>query len=262
MVLSRLRLFSSYLILIFLILISVNIVIENRLLNNYIKEIEHKTHVNKPYSDEEILIIRDYIIKDIDCQSPSIAICRPKIGWSVKEIILRKQGLCGEGSRLLYNILAKSKIESRRIYLHGSRCLHIILEYRNSKNKWILLETINGNSEYFKKVIDSNTYTIDSLFTFGPYRYHVSPRSLALLNGFSNYSYFPTNGIFNNGVFLSEVYIHKAPSSFVSLIFERTHLFIIFILIIILLCINIKYFSFIFSTCIIHNPKFQKKCGK
>lgn len=217
-----------------------HIVEERILLTNYIDQIENEIGIKKPYCSEEIIFLRNFILNDINYTDSQIAPSRPKIGWTVREILKKKQGLCGEGSRLLFHILKRSGIESRRIYLHGNNTLHVIIEYLTDNDEWVLLDTINGPGVKFSTALDKSNSTIKSLFEVGPYRYHVSPTPFTAQFGYKNYSYMPFNGLFNNRFFKTEIYVHRPAPNIVNYFHETHEVFLFLLMAGVLVIINIK----------------------
>lgn len=233
--------FIANIILVGIILfLGIRIIEERVLLKRYIEQLEQKQNISKPYSSNDIIEIRDYILSDIDFKSGDIAPSRPKIGWTVRKIIKKRQGLCGEGSRLLFHILKCDDIKSRRIYLHGNNTLHVIIEYLNSSGDWQLLETINGPGKNFRNRMDNNLMSVDSLFNFGPYRFHVTPTDFAKKYDYLNFSYLPLNGIFNNAALKTEVYVHRPMPAFINYFLERHEFFLAIIFMIAVFIINAK----------------------
>jgi len=220
-----LKMVINIIIIFFIILLFLHLVQERILLSRYIQEIENEIPITKPYDSEDIILVKDFVYNDIDHMSPELVRKRPQVGWTVRKILIQKQGLCGEGTRLLFHILRQGGIESRRLYLHGNQCLHVILEYKNGNKKWVLLETINGPGEEFRNVLDGN-FTIDSLFNFGPYRYHVTPNHFMQNYCYRNFSYLPFNGMLNNKVFKTEIYVHRPAPSIINFLSEKHELFL------------------------------------
>jgi len=208
-------------------------------LNEYLKRTEALLHLSSNYKNQEIIAIRNHILNDIDFTSPHVAKARPKIGWSVKEIIKKREGLCGEGARLLFHILTKRGINSRRVYLHGNTTLHVILECKIN-NKWVLLETINGPGDDFKDHLDSLSVGINNLFSFGPYRYYVVPTEFTKKFGFNNFSYLPLNGLFNNSLLKTEIYVHRPLPYIINYLLESPELAKAFFGFVLLFLLNVK----------------------
>jgi len=213
---------------------------ERVFLNMYISKIEKEIHINQSINYENILAIRNYLIQNLDFTSPEIAKKRSRIGWSITDIISKRQGLCGEGSRLLFFILRHYGIDSRRVYLHGPNNLHVILELKLD-NSWRSLETINGPSKMFKDTLDIYRKPITFFFPFSTYRFHIIPSHIMVQNGFANYSYFPFNGLFNSSLFRSEVYIHKPMPFFLTYVSESPPLMYMSCLILFLIILNLAY---------------------
>lgn len=236
----KFRILINILVVGILTFLIIRVVEERILLNRFILDVEEVKNISKPYSSYDIITIRDYILSDINFASSEIASSRPKIGWTVRKILKNRQGLCGEGSRLLFHVLRADGIESRRIYLHGNNTLHVILEYQNKAGQWQLLETINGPGEGFRKKLDTRIMTVDSLFNFGPYRYHVTPNIFAESYNYQNFSYLPLNGIFNNSFFRTEVYVHKPMPGLINYLLETHEFFLVIFLASILLLTNTK----------------------
>lgn len=231
-------------------------------LNEYINVnfSQYKTLDKLEYKD--ILDIRNFISNDIDYNSPSIQFERPKIGWSIGEIIKRKQGLCGEGARLLFHIYKKFGIESRRVYIYNNILFHVILEVK-SNNKWILIETINNyEGERFKVFLDSANTSILSFFKIGPKEFHITPDSSIKNWGYTNFSYLPLNGMFNNSFTKTEIYVHQPLCSIINYILESPPLFYIIIISFIMLMFNIRKIINTFRNIFIKRTVIKKECFK
>lgn len=224
------------------------------MLNKYLSDIEKIYNISKPYDKEEVITLVKHYQKNINCKDPTIAINRPKIGWTLYTILKRKQGLCGEGARLLFHSLALSGIQSRRIYMHGNNGLHVILEFKNN-NKWLIMETINGFGEDFNRKVFETDITLDSLFSIGPYRFHYTPKNYIYNYGINNFSYLPLNGVLNNKTFKTEIYVHKPLPFFVNYILESPDLLYVIILLIILLIINLKVLIIYVKIRFVHAKK-------
>lgn len=225
-------------ILLLIVLLS-HIIHERILLNRYIRNLEDKIQVAKPYDSDDIILIRDFVNEDIERMPPELVQKRPQAGLTVRKILIRRQGLCGEGTRLLYHILRSGGVKSRRLYLHGNQCLHVLLEYKARDHKWYLLETINGPGEEFRNALNNN-FTIDSLFNFGPYRYHVTPNQFLKNYCYQNFSYLPLNGMLNNKFFRMEVYVHRPLPSIINYFQEKHELFIFLLFLTFLILYNRK----------------------
>ena len=236
---TLIRVLVSVIIISFVVFYVARVIQENFLLSKYISKIEKSQSIEYPYTDKDILALRDFIYYDIDFTCGTIATARPQIGWTVRQILKKRQGLCGEGSRLIYHILRKNNVPSRRLYLHGNNTLHVIIEYRDNEGSWVLLETINGPGEEFLQKLDEDNITIDSLFNFGPYRYHVTPKPFAAQFGYNNFSYYPLNGLLNNSRFKTEVYVHRPMNSYLNYLSETHEVFLIKFLLVLLLLVNI-----------------------
>ncbi|MFW5793364.1 MAG: transglutaminase domain-containing protein [Bacteroidota bacterium] len=135
---EKLKIVASVLLAGIVLFLGIRVIEERILLKRYIEEVEQAKNISQPYSSNDIFKIRDYILSDIDFKSSDIAPSRPKIGWTVRTILKKRQGLCGEGSRLLFHILRHDKIKSRRIYLHGNSTLHVAIEYYDQSDEWVL----------------------------------------------------------------------------------------------------------------------------
>ena len=236
---TLIRILVSILFVSFIVFYIVRVLQERSILSKYIAEIEHSQSISYPYTDKDILAVRDYIYNDIDFRCGTIAPSRPQIGWTVRQILKKRQGLCGEGSRLIYHILRKNNIPTRRIYLHGNATLHVIIEYESENGEWVLLETINGPGEEFMQKLDQDMITLDSLFNFGPYRYHVTPKPFASKFGYNNFSYYPLNGLLNNSKFKTEVYVHRPMHSYLNYLSEAHEVFLIKFFFALLMLVNI-----------------------
>lgn len=231
-------------------------------LNEYINVnlSQYKTLDKLEYKD--ILDIRNFISNDIDYNSPSIQFERPKIGWSIGEIIKRKQGLCGEGARLLFHIYRKFGIESRIIYLYTLYFTHVVLEI-NFNNEWILLETINSyESDYLKDFLDNSRANILSYFKIGPKQYHISPDSAIATFSYTNFSYLPLNALFNNFYTKTEIYVHQPLCSIINYILESPPLFYIIIISFIMLMFNIQKIINTFRNLFKKRAVIKKECFK
>ncbi len=88
--------------------------------------------------------------------------------------------------------------------------------------------------------MDNNMMSVDSLFNFGPYRYHVTPTEFAEKYGYLNFSYLPLNGVFNNAVFKTEIFVHKPMPGLINYFLERHEIFLTIIFLIVLLLANAK----------------------
>ena len=212
-------------IICFLILLFLHLFQERILLKRYVNKIENELQISKPYNTEDIILIRDFINDKITHMRPDLVERRPQVGWTVRKILIYQQGLCGEGTRLLYHILRQGGVKSRRFYLHGNQCMHVILEYMNSDQNWILLESINGPGEEFRATLN-NYFFLDSLFNFGPYRYHVTPNHFLENYCYKNFSYLPLNGMLNNKFFKTEIYVHRPAPSIINFFMETHELFL------------------------------------
>lgn len=220
-----LKIAVNIVIICFLILLFHHFVHEQILLKRYIKKIETETQISKPYHTEDIILIRDFVNDNITHMQSDLVEQRPQIGWTVRKILINQQGLCGEGTRLLFHILRQGGVKSRRFYLHGNQCLHVILEYKNSNENWVLLEAINGPGEEWRTALN-NSFTVDSLFNFGPYRYHVTPKKFLENYCYRNFSYSPLNGMLNNKFFKTEIYVHRPAPSIINFLMETHELFL------------------------------------
>lgn len=229
-------------IFLLLIIISqfINFVYDEIKLNNYIND-NFSTYKSKGKLEyEDILDVRNFILYDIDYNSPSIQFERPKIGWSVGTIIRKKQGLCGEGARLLYHIYKKFGIDSRRVIIYNNHIFHVILEVKY-EDKWILMESIkNYEGEYFKNLLDSAKSPILYFFKIGPKGYSIIPDSSNKRWGYTNFSYLPLNGIFNNFYTKTEIYVHQPLCPLINYILESPPLFYLIILSLIMLLVNFR----------------------
>ena len=224
------RIINIAIILILAVLLT-RLIEERVILNKYVKILEQTIGVTKPFSDGDIIKIRDYIYNDVEHMQIEHVKTRPKVGWRVARIIKKREGLCGEGTRLLYHIYRKGGVESRRLYFHGNKYMHVLLEVKKSDKMWYLLETINGPDDDFKEMLSAD-YKIEELFSFGPYRYHVVPGHFFDNYNYYNFSYLPLNGAFNNKVFKTEIFVHQPVPKIINLLLE-THdlfLFLLFIL--------------------------------
>ena len=210
------------------------------ILSSYINTIIDSTELDDNYSYNDLLKIRDFIERDIDHDSREISLERPKIGWSIGKIINRRQGLCGEGTRLLYHIYNKLGFNSRRVYLHGNTKVHVLLEVKID-NMWVLIESINGPGKYFTEYLDISAKSISDYFLYGPWRYHVTPKEFMYEYGYYNYSYLPLNGLLNNKYTFTEVYVHRPMPAGINYILETPYLLYLTFLLGVLLLININY---------------------
>ena len=226
-------------IILIFILINVYHLIQDRVnLGIYLNTIEDRIGIKPPLSYENILDIRNFVLNDIDSSSINTK-KRPKIGWTLRKIIKNKKGLCGEGARLLFHILNYYNLDSRRVYLHGNDTLHVVLEV-GMDGKWFLLDTINSPGENFRNMLDEQKGPIEEYFDFGPFRYHVTPRDKIQVYKFVNFSYLPFNGILNNRIFKTEMYIHKPVPKCINLLLETPNLIYLLFWIILLFIMSIK----------------------
>lgn len=193
---------------------------------------------DKEITIEELYSMQDYLINVINTRSEGFQNKRPIYGYNINYILKTKTGNCGEGTRLIMNILMRFGIPTRRVYLHGPSELHVVPEVKLSE-KWMIIESINGPGEDFKSLLRKLELSVSSYFSTGNYRFHYIPKHEIGSYGFRNFSYWPLNALVNNRLFLTELYIHKPPSQITEYVLENPPLIIVFSSCMLLIIFNI-----------------------
>lgn len=137
-------------------------------LNTYIEGFESDLDDNDSYSTAHQ--VQQFVAHDLDCRAPFEMfniMKRPFKGYDLYSILKFREGQCGEGVKLIFRILKKFDIESRRIYLFGEKSMHALLEIQ-IENEWYLLDTINSP---LGDIPDSTS--IDEIFTFQNARFNI-----------------------------------------------------------------------------------------
>ena len=160
-----------------------------------------------PSITEKAEAIRDYVRKEIKPVSHGKFYNvdrRPFLRHTARETLIYKEGQCGEGTRVIINLLSVIGVKARRVYLCGEGG-HVALEYYNGE-KWIFLDSINS-PQWFYKETTKDRLPVASFFgenksigcVIPPYRYGPT---------FTNYSYFWFGKIVPKSTGLM-MYLHK-----------------------------------------------------
>ena len=139
--------------------------------------------------DDKVVVLRDYVrgrIKTVSHGKFYNVNKRPFLRHTARETLIYEEGQCGEGTRVIINLLMAEGIKARRVYLCGSGA-HVALEYFNGE-RWIFLDSINS-PEWFYKATTKEKMPVQEFFSYNkkigciipPYKYGPT---------FTNYSYF------------------------------------------------------------------------
>ena len=177
----------------------------------YIKYLNENSIINGEMSSYEKSIgIRDFILRSINTDLRTCKFFdysrRPLWGYRVSDILKSREGQCGEGTRLLINILSALDIPSRRVYLYNYTMNHALVEIFDGKY-WILLDSINSPPNFREYTIFEKR-RIEDYFNTNKRNWTVPKEKMAAF-GFYNYSYFNWNKLSSNKFLKTEIYMHK-----------------------------------------------------
>ena len=136
---------------------------ENKLVDNYIEENQLQ---NLPITKETAFLVSDRLRGEFNIKVDTYKHLkfskRPFLRESCAYLLTYKEGLCGEGSRVLVNILGRMGFDATRVTLYNRKLhsSHTLVSVLINKNEY-LVDSINSSQEVNRFLRNNDVSTTD-----------------------------------------------------------------------------------------------------
>lgn len=216
---------------------------ETNTLHDYI--LEMKINKNNYSSEKEYLYaISEYLNSDFNTNSKTWKKLnlrdRPFLRDSVLNLLTNKEGVCGEGTRVLVRIFQSLGYDATRLSFYNKRfgASHTLISVIIN-NKEVIIDSINYPESLHSilKKEDSNMSMVDLIYynkRFTHKNYDINKTNFALYfkKKYSTYAYeaIPFSKLINKLGFNMHIFNYERPNKYISYLVESTYLIKVIVL--------------------------------